>query len=137
MTAIIDATGATLGRLSTAVAKRLLQGEEISVVNSEKAIISGKKPAIKKRYQEKRDVGTYRKGPFYPRMPDQIVKRTVRGMIPYQTPHGREAFKRLKCYMGVTKEFEGKKFETVEEAKKQPIDFITVEELSRTLGAKI
>ena len=137
MTAIIDAYGATLGRLSTATAKRLLNGEEIAVINSEKAIISGKKVAIKNRYKQKREVGTYRKGPFFPRMPDQIVKRTIRGMIPYQTPHGRTAFKRLKCYIGIPKEFEGKKFETIKEAEKQPIDFMTVEELSRYLGAKV
>jgi len=91
MTTIIDANGATLGRLSTNTAKRLLTGEEIAIINSEKAIISGKKPAIKARYKQKREVGTYRKGPFYPRMPDQIVKRTVRGMIPYQTPHDCKA----------------------------------------------
>jgi len=137
MTTIIDASGATLGRLSTNTAKRLLKGEEIAIVNTQKAIISGKKFAIKGRYKQKREVGTYRKGPFFPRMPDQIVKRTIRGMIPYQTPHGRTAFKRLKCYMGVPKEFEGKKLETLKEAEKQPITFITIEELSRLLGAKI
>jgi len=137
MTTIIDANGATLGRLSTNTAKRLLTGEEVAIINSEKAIISGKKPAIKARYKQKREVGTYRKGPFYPRMPDQIVKRTVRGMIPYQTPHGRTAFKRLKCYIGIPKEFEGKKFEIIKEAEKQPIDFMTIEEVSRSLGAKV
>jgi len=136
MTIIIDANGATLGRLSTLTAKRLLGGEEIAIVNSEKAIISGKKTSIKKHYKQKREVGTYRKGPFFPRMPDMIVKRTIRGMIPYQTPHGREAFKRLKCYIGVPKEFEGKKFEAGEEVKKQPIDYITIEELSRSLGVQ-
>ena len=137
MTAIIDASGATLGRLSTNAAKRLLNGEEITVVNSEKAIISGKKPAIKDSYKQKRELGTYRKGPFYPRMPDKIVKRTIRGMIPYQTPHGRSAFKRLKCYIGIPKEFEGRKFEKISKAGKQHVDFITIEELSRFLGAKI
>lgn len=136
MTTIIDANGATLGRLSTNAAKRLLNGEEIAVINSEKAIISGKKSAIKNRYKDKREVGTYRKGPFFPRMPDGIVKRTIRGMISYQTPRGRASFKRLKCYIGVPKEFEGKKFETIEEAKKQPVDYITIEELSKLLGAK-
>ena len=136
MTTIIDANGATLGRLSTNAAKRLLNGEEIAVINSEKAIISGKKSTIKNRYKDKREVGTYRKGPFFPRMPDRIVKRTIRGMISYQTPHGRASFKRLKCYIGVPKEFEGKKFETIEEAKKQPVDYITIEELSKLLGAK-
>ena len=137
MTTIIDASGATLGRLSTNTAKRLLKGEEVAVINTEKAIISGKKFAIKQRYKQKREVGTYRKGPFFPRMPDQIVKRTIRGMIPYQTPHGRTAFKRLKCYMGIPKEFEGKKFETIKEAEKQHVDFITIEELSKYLGAKV
>jgi large subunit ribosomal protein L13 len=137
MTTIIDASGAILGRLSTHTAKRLLKGEEIAVVNSEKAIISGKKSAIKNRYKQKREVGTYRKGPFYPRMPDMIVKRTIRGMIPYQTPHGRTAFKRLKCYIGVPKEFEGKKLENIKSAEKQPVDFVTIEELSKSLGAKI
>lgn len=137
MTIIIDAEGATLGRLCTNAAKNLLNGEEIAIINSEKAIISGKKPMIKAHYKQKREVGTHRKGPFFPRMPDRIVKRSVRGMIPYQTPHGRKAFKRLKCYMGIPKEFEGKELEKIKEADKQPIDYITIRELSRSLGANI
>ena len=136
MTTIIDATGSTLGRLSTNAAKRLIKGEDIFIVNSEKAIISGKKRTLKDSYKQKIELGTYRKGPFFPRMPHMIVKRTIRGMIPYQKPHGREAFKRLKCYIGVPKELEGKKFENIKEAEKQHIDFITIEELSRSLGAE-
>jgi len=137
MTTIIDANGLTLGRLSTNAAKRLIKGEEITIINSEKAIISGKKTSLKNIYTHKREQGTYRKGPFFPRTPDQIVKRTIRGMIPYQKSHGRAAFKKLKCYIGIPKEFEGKKFETIKEAKKQPVDYITIEELSRSLGANI
>jgi large subunit ribosomal protein L13 len=137
MTIIIDAEGATLGRLSTNAAKNLLNGEEIAIVNSEKAIISGKKPSIKEHYKQKIEVGTYRKGPFFPRMPDRIVKRSIRGMIPYQTPHGRAAYKRLKCYIGIPKEFEGKNFEKIKEAEKKPVDYITIKELSKSLGAKI
>ena len=137
MVTIIDADGAILGRMCTNVAKRLLSKANIAVVNSEKAIISGKKSVIKNHYKQKREVGTYRKGPFFPRMPDRLVKRTVRGMIPYQTPHGREAFKKLKCYMGIPKEFEGKKFEKIGDAEKLPVEYITVEELSRALGAKV
>lgn len=137
MTIIIDADGATLGRLCTNAAKNLLNGEEIAIVNSEKAIISGKKSMIKKHYKQKREVGTYRKGPFFPRMPDRIVKRSIRGMIPYQTPHGRAAFKRLKCYIGIPREFEDEKFEKIKDAEKMPIDFITIRELSRFLGAEI
>ena len=134
MVTIVDAEGAILGRMCTNVAKRLLGGEQIAIVNSEKAIITGKKSAIKKRYTQKREVGTYRKGPFYPRMPDQIVKRSVRGMISYQTPHGRTAYKKLKCYIGVPREFEGKTFEKIEDANKQPVEYMTVEGLSKFLG---
>jgi large subunit ribosomal protein L13 len=137
MVAIINAEGAILGRFCTVVAKRLLNGEEIVVVNTEKAIVTGKKNMLKESFKHEREVGTYRKGPFFPRMPDRIVKRTIRGMIPYQTSHGRDAFKRLKCYIGIPKEFEGKKFEIVKEAKKQPVNYMTIEDLSKFLGANI
>jgi large subunit ribosomal protein L13 len=137
MTIIIDATGLTLGRLSTNAAKHLLEGKEIAIINSEKAIISGKKSYIKEHYKEKRELGTYRKGPFYPRLPHQIVKRTIRGMLPYQKPHGRAAFKRLKCYAGVPDELKGKDTEKIIEAEKKPVEFMTVEELSRYLGANV
>lgn len=137
MTTIIDASDAILGRLGTNISKRLLNGEEISIINSEKAIITGKKATVKNHYKDKRNVGTYRKGPFFPRKPDMIMKRTIRGMIPYQTRHGRAAFKRLKCYIGIPEEFEGKKFESIDKVSKKPVDYITLEELSRYLGAKI
>jgi len=133
---VIDAEGATLGRLSTIVAKELLRGEEIVIINSEKAVISGKKRMIKEEYKRRRELGTSRKGPFFPRMPDRIVKRSIRGMLPYQTPHGRAALKRLKCYIGIPEEFKDKEKEVIEEAKRKHVDFITIEELSRFLGAE-
>jgi len=137
MVTIIDSEGAILGRLCTTVAKRLLKGEEIIIVNSEKVIVTGKKTMIKAHYKHEREVGTYRKGPFYPRMPDRILKRCVRGMIPYQEPHGRTAFKRLKCYIGVPKEFQGQTFEKIATAQKQPVDFMTLQEIAQFLGANI
>ncbi|KYK20707.1 50S ribosomal protein L13 [Thermoplasmatales archaeon SM1-50] len=134
---IIDSEGAVLGRLCTIVAKRLLNGEEIVVINSEKAIVTGKKVIIKEHYQHEREVGTYRKGPFYPRMPDRIMKRTIRGMIPYQKPHGRTAFKKLRCYIGVPKDLQGKTFEKIATAEKHPADYMTLREVAEFLGAKM
>ncbi len=136
MVTVIDANGAVLGRMCSIIAKRLLNGEEIAVVNAEKAIITGKKNRVKAHYTMEREVGTYRKGPYYPRLPDRIVKRTVRGMIPYQSPHGRAAYKKLKCYIGVPKEFEGQKIEEIPEGKKHPTDFMTVGDVAKFLGAK-
>lgn len=137
MVTIIDSEGAVLGRLCTVVAKRLLNGEEIAVVNSEKAIVTGRKVMIKEHYKHEREVGTYRKGPFYPRMPDRIMKRTIRGMIPYQEPHGRAAVKKLKCYIGVPKEFQGKTFEKIAAAEKHPANYMTLQEVAKFLGAKV
>jgi large subunit ribosomal protein L13 len=136
MVTIIDADGAVLGRLCTVVAKRLLNGEEIAVVNAEKAIISGKKTVVKEHYKHEREVGTYRKGPFYPRMPDRIVKRTVRGMIPYQSPHGRTAYRRLRCYIGIPIALKGQPIEKVPSAQKKVVNYMTVQEISQFLGAK-
>jgi large subunit ribosomal protein L13 len=137
MKRVINAKGASLGRLSTAVAKSILQGDEIAIINVEKAVISGKRKEIKAEYKQKRDVGTYRKGPFFHRSPEKIVKRTVRGMIPYQKPHGRAAYKRLKCYVGVPDQFNEKDAEIIKQAQKHYVDAMTIEDLSRSLGGKI
>jgi len=131
--AIIDATGAPLGRLASVVAKRLLNGEEIIVVNAEKAIIVGDKKEIKNRYEARREIGGMkRKGPYFPRMPDRILKRTVRGMLPYQQPKGRNAYKKLKAYIGVPEEFEKEKIEKFK--YKTTSNHVTLEELSHHLG---
>lgn len=134
---VIDATGHIIGRLSSFVAKRLLNGEEIHIVNAENAIITGDSDSIFQEYKEMRDIGSQRKGPFYPRMPDRILKRTIRGMIPYQKPRGRKAFKRLRVYIGVPTEFEKEKFERIEKACQITTPYyIQLSELSRRLGAK-
>ena len=134
----IDATGLILGRMCTHVAKRLLNGEDIVVVNAEGAIVTGKRALVYKEYFDRRSKGKIRKGPYYPRTPDQILKRTVRGMVPYQKPHGREAMKHLMVYIGVPKEMAKEKFETIADASSEDVvEFVTLEDLSRTLGATI
>ena len=136
--AIIDADNAVLGRLASIVAKRLLNGEEIIIVNAEKAVIIGNKPYIIEKYKERRDIGSVRKGPYYPKMPDRILRRTVRGMLPMKKGHGKEAYRRLKVYIGVPKELQGNEFEVIEEAKNNKLEgFITLQDLSIQLGAKL
>ncbi len=132
----IDADGLVVGRLASKVAKQILDGEEVMIVNAEKAIITGSKHAIMNEYKGKRKLTHARKGPHFPRMPDRILKRTVRGMIPYQTPRGRKAYKNLKVYIGTPKEVASKKFESVPESKKIPAKFMTLGEISKSLGAK-
>lgn len=135
---VLDASSSVLGRFSTQVAKRLMNGEEVFVVNAERAIITGKKDMILKEYKKMREIGSHRKGPFFPRMPDRILKRTIRGMIPYQKPRGREALKRLRVYMGVPKHLENEKLEIIEEAvEKKTCPHAELGDISRLLGAKL
>ncbi|ADC68783.1 ribosomal protein L13 [Methanocaldococcus sp. FS406-22] len=134
---VIDAEGAILGRLASEVAKRVLRGEEIVIVNAEKVVITGNKDWIIKTYQEEREkknvANPRRFGPKFPRRPDDILRRTIRKMLPYKKPKGREAFKRVKVYVGNPKNL------TVDEKISHKLNtnkYITLAELSKHLGAK-
>ncbi len=98
---IINAEDTIIGRLASIVAKRLLSGEKIIIVNAEKALISGNPGSVAKKYLDRYHIKTKSnplQGPFNPRKPDQILKRTVRGMLPYKKSRGKEAYKRLKVF---------------------------------------
>ncbi len=134
-TTVIDATGLILGRMATDVAKRALEGETVHIVNAEKAIVSGaSKKSIQDRYRFMREVGTMRKGPYYPREPHMIVKRTVRGMLKYQQPRGRAAYKRIKAHIGVPKDLASESTIVVEDAQRHPRTYMTVAEIATYLG---
>lgn len=136
-TTVVDATGAVAGRLATYLAKRLLRGETIIVVNSEQAFVTGNVDAVKARYLFKTTVGTRRKGPFPSRMPHLLLKRTVRGMMQYQRPNGRAALKRLTCHLGVPAEFKGQKPEVITDAIRPREDGMTLGEIARYLGKTV
>jgi large subunit ribosomal protein L13 len=132
---IIDAKGLILGRMASIIAKRLLSGEKIIIVNAEDAVISGKRLSIIREKREFLQVGHPKKGPLHPRRPDNIVKKVIRGMLPYKTPRGREALKRLRVYMGMPEEFKGKNVETIPEADVSRLKgrYITVSELAKAI----
>jgi large subunit ribosomal protein L13 len=108
---IIDGTGAVMGRLASYVAKEALKGEEFAVVNCDKVIITGRKKNIENEFFEKRNrFGSSQKGPKLSKTSEKMVKRTIRGMLPdHREGRGRIAWKNIKCYTGVPKEFEGQK----------------------------
>jgi len=133
---IINAKGLILGRMASNVAKRLLQGESVIVLNAEKTALSGKRLQIVKEAKTFLEVGHPRKGPFHQRRPDRIVRRTIRGMLPRRKPKGMQAFKRLKVYLGAPLEFKDKKIQTILEASAEKLKspYITVGELAKEIG---
>jgi large subunit ribosomal protein L13 len=133
---IINADGLILGRMASIIAKRLLKGEKIAVVNAEKAIISGKRKSRVREAKEFLEVGHPGKGPMHPRRPDRILRKTVRGMLPYKQPKGKQAYKRLKVFIGIPEELKNREMETIEEAqaKKLTCPYFTLGELAKEIG---
>jgi large subunit ribosomal protein L13 len=137
---IIDAENALLGRLATVVAKKSLQGETINIVNCEKAIISGDKKKLLKEYKRKYNMGTHTTGPYIPKTPERFVKRSIRGMLPYKKPRGREAFSRIKCFRSLPEEFANEEIEKIQSAsasRLKTLKYLSVEKICKFLGGRI
>ena len=132
----INAEGLILGRMASEIAKRLLRGENIVIVNAEKSVISGRRKSKVIEAKEFLEVGAPERGPFHQRRPDRIVRRTVRGMLPYKRPKGIQAYKRLAVFMGIPDKFKDRKMETFEKAhfKKLTCPHLTVGELAKEVG---
>ncbi|MBD3155191.1 MAG: 50S ribosomal protein L13 [Candidatus Aenigmarchaeota archaeon] len=132
---VYDGNNQILGRMSTHVAKDLLKGEQVRIINCEKMRISGNPVATKKKYLERRQRGDRDHGPFFPKTPHKIVRRTVRGMLP-KYRKGQRALRRLKVHVGTPKELS--KIEPISlkesDANRLKCKSISVEELSLWLG---
>jgi large subunit ribosomal protein L13 len=135
---VIDASGLIVGRMASIVAKRLLQGESIIVVNAEKAVISGRRLSRVREAKKFLEVGHPGKGPFHPRRPDQIIRRSVRGMLPRRLPKGQAAFRRLRVFLGLPEEFKALALQSIPaaNASKLKCPYVTVGELAKEIGYK-
>lgn len=136
---IIDANGLILGRLASDVAKRLLAGEKVDIVNAEMAVISGSKLDTIGEYRNKLETGSTEFGPHFPKRPDRILKRTVRGMVPYRRARGRDAMARLKVHVGIPLELKGKDMIYVTEASMKRLSsnkYMRLGDVSTKMGGK-
>jgi len=139
---VYDAKDKVLGRLSSIVAKKLLEGKKIAVVNAEKMIITGNRSVIIEKYKTRvnlRERSNPEHSPYWPRRPDLFVKRIIRGMLPYhKKTTGKEAYKRLRVFMGVPEALKNAKIISIDAKSPKDIysDYMYVSELSEQLGYK-
>jgi large subunit ribosomal protein L13 len=135
-TIFVNADGLIVGRMLSQVAKKLLNGEEVIILNAEKAVFSGKKKSKIAEAKEFLEVGAPERGPFHYRRPDRIVKKTARGMLPYSQPKGKMAFKRLKVFMGVPIEFKDVNMITFDVASVSKLKgpHFTLSEMAKEIG---
>jgi large subunit ribosomal protein L13 len=133
---VVDGTNMVFGRLASQIAKRLISGEEVHLINAEKLVIVGNPKQISGRYLTKRGIrhkGTPERSPVWPRIPHMLVKRMIRGMLPRESSRGRDALRRLRVYTGNPKKLEGNL--KLEKAAFDGISkHITIHELCRSIG---
>lgn len=137
---VVDASNTVFGRLASTVAERALKGEEIDIVNVEKAVIIGHKSSVQAKFMKKlsmRGKGNPEKGPKFPKTPEKIMRRAIRGMLPFNKERGRKALKRVRVYLGLPKEFEGRETEKITIAHYNgKEDAVSLGEISKLLGWK-
>lgn len=134
--AVVDARDCILGRVASLVAERALEGERVAVVNAEEAIITGGKDDVMGVYEKRAELGSD-KGPYYPKRPDRIMKRSIRGMLPYKRPRGREAFERVRVYVGNPFDADPEVLEGTSLDRLSNIKFVQLGEISENLGANV
>jgi len=137
MEIIIDASDKVAGRLASLIAKAAIKGDQVHVINAEKAVISGNPEYTVKNFREKINRGDPYHGPFYPKQPDRLLKRMIRTMIPYKKPMGKLALKRVRVYLSVPEEFKDREIVNLKQAEnKLHHKHMTLGALSLKLGAK-
>ncbi len=137
---VVDGTDHIAGRLSSYVAKLLIQGNRVSVVNCEKIMMSGTRVNQIKEYREFLEINSiinYKHGPVHYRRPDTVIAKMIRQMLPYdRKPSGKEAHQRLRTYIGSPKEIKSLEKIQFEKAKikRSAANYTSVGELCRVIG---
>lgn len=135
-TFVVNAEGLILGRMASKIAKRLLNGEDVIIVNAEKAVLSGRRKSKIAEAKEFLEVGAPERGPFHYRRPDRIVLKTVKGMLPLKQSRGKKALEKLRVFMGIPNELKTQKIETLSEAQASKLKGpqFTLAELAKEIG---
>lgn len=136
---VIDAADCISGRICSHVSKLLLQGNRVTIVNAEKAMLSGQRYKTIQLYKEYLEINSVTNpihGPFHPRRPDTILTKMVRGMIPKRKSSGIEAFKRLRVYIGIPESLKNSEMKYYDDSKitKPSSYYITVGEVAKEIG---
>jgi large subunit ribosomal protein L13 len=125
---VVDASGKTLGRLSTVIADALRgkrkpiytpnidTGDFVVVVNAEKVVVTGRKAEQKMYYRHSGYPGGIKSESFarlIGRRPEEVLRRAVKGMLPHNKL-GAAQLRKLKIYAGTEHPHEAQHPEVLE-----------------------
>lgn len=134
---VLDANDAIAGKLSAMAAKIALQGHKVQIINSEKAVMTGDKLFITKRYYAKREQKNHanpEESFKLPRRPDLFLKKIIKGMLPKHNKTGSDAEKRIICYYGNPQNLKAEAFKFT--GSKVKGNTVTLESICISLGWK-
>ena len=137
---VVDASDHVAGRLSSLVAKMLLKGNRISLVNCERIMISGTRSNTIHEYRQFLKINSIinpKHGPVHYRRPDTVITKMIRGMLPFEKkPSGKTSHKRLRAYVGSPKELKPFKKVQFEKAmiRRSASSYTSMGELCRVIG---
>lgn len=124
---VVDATGYTLGRLASEVAKILRgknkpiftpfidTGDYVIITNADKIKVTGKKLEQKVYYRHSDYVGGMKETTLKEMLnkkPERVIELAVKGMLP-KGPLGRQMIKKLHVYAGAEHGHEAQKPEVL------------------------
>jgi len=136
---VVNGAGCIAGRLCSHVAKLILKGNRVTIVNAEEAVLSGHRYKTIQLYKEHLEISSATNpmhGPFHPRRPDRILTKMVRGMMPKRKASGIEAFKRLRVYISIPNQLRNSAMKSFEDSKitKPMSNYITMGDLAKEIG---
>ncbi|MDP6641291.1 MAG: 50S ribosomal protein L13 [Nitrososphaerales archaeon] len=136
---VVDAAQQVAGRMASKIAKLLIEGKHVVVLNAETSLMSGSKKNIFAEYMQRKELKSIVNpinAPHRPRQPNMILNRMIRGMLPRRKPKGQNAFKRLKVHIGIPTPYRTVEKMTFEDAKpKKPLQlYVTIGEIAVNQG---
>lgn len=137
---IIDAKESVAGRLASKVAKAIIKGEKVTVINSQEAVMVGNKKNILEKFTTRVDGAVKSNphyGPKYDRIPNKMFRRMVRNMLPTKKRAKERMIKQLKVFNGSAKGIDAKEAITFEEIKfNHRNNYITLKDVAILLGGR-
>ena len=101
---IVDVKDMVAGRVASKIAKMIINGENVTVVNAQDVVVVGTPAGIMEKYERRVNAAVKSNphyGPKYARIPDRMFRRMVRNMLPTQKSVKERIIKRLMVYNAV------------------------------------
>ncbi len=137
---IVDVKGLVAGRVASKIAKAVVTGEKVMIINAEEAVIVGNPESIMAKYTLRVQAKVHSNphfGPKYERIPSKILRRMIKGMLP-KGPRAVERYIKMVTVHNTTPKLlpkeEVKQFEEFKFNERHKC--LTLGEIAKSLGGK-